>query len=127
MSPNQDRRQRDRRFTDVEIEEILEYSRGYVNGQKKRQRILGVSLSALLGLTTLINYYIVSPLKEDITTLRHEMAELERNVRDHHENQAERYVLKEDEKAVLEMIRTLGLKMDSMVQYHLDMAARTKK
>lgn len=114
-----DRRKMDRRFTDAEIEEILEYSRGFVNGTKRRQRIMGISMASLLGLTTLINVWIVNPLKEQIVALSHEMREIDNSVRKHHEEQDKLYVSKDDEKDVKREIALMESKLDKLIEYHL--------
>lgn len=109
-----------RRFTDQEIEEILEYSRGFVNGAKKRQRIVGISMATLLGLTTLINVWIVSPLKEQIASLSHEVREIDMSVRKHHEDQDKLYVSKEDEKDVKKEMALMESKLDKLIEYHIE-------
>ena len=119
-----ERRKLDRRFTDQEIEDILEYAKGYTNGAKKRQAILGISMAGLLAVSTLVNMWIVNPIREDMMQIRHEMLEIDQSVRKHHEEQASEYVSKKDEEKVYSELMSLEKKVDRIIAFLLDKSSR---
>lgn len=99
----EDNRKVERRLTDAELEDciieiknLLPKERDYINSSKKRSIGITALIGAAVGVTSLVQFFLLNPVAKEIEELKNRVHLLDTSVRNHHESNAKEYVLKAD-------------------------------